>query len=108
MFIGIDIGTTSVKSVLVDEAGRLVASSTKSLAVSRPQPGWSEQDPRDWWQAVVTTLDQLKAEHGPAMAAVTGIGLSGQQHGATLIDADDRVLRPAILWNDGRAFGECA
>ena len=107
MFIGIDIGTTSVKSVLVSDAGRLVGSASEPLAVSRPQPGWSEQDPEAWWQAVVATLDRLKVDHGSALGAVEGIGLSGQMHGATLLGVDDRVLRPAILWNDGRASEEC-
>lgn len=107
MFIGIDIGTTSVKSVLVDEAGLLVGTASRPLSVSRPHPGWSEQDPEDWWNAVVATLDRLSADHPAAMSAAEGIGLSGQQHGATLLDADHRVLRPAILWNDGRSADEC-
>ena len=107
MFIGIDIGTTSVKSVLVSDAGRLVGSASEPLAVSRPQPGWSEQNPEAWWEAVAATLDRLTRDHGPLMRAVQGIGLSGQMHGATLLGADDRVLRPAILWNDGRATEEC-
>ena len=107
MFIGIDIGTTSVKSVLVDGAGDLVGSASAALAVSRPYPGWSEQDPNAWWDAVATTMDQLCAAQPEAMAQVEGIGLSGQMHGATLLDADGRVLRPAILWNDGRSAAEC-
>jgi xylulokinase len=108
MFLGIDIGTTSVKSVLIDERQTLVGSATAPLAVSRPRPGWSEQDPKDWWQATTDTLDALRAGHAGAMAQVQAIGLSGQMHGATLLDAEDRVLRPAILWNDGRAVAECA
>ena len=107
MFIGIDIGTTSVKSVLVDEAGRLVGSASEPLSVARPHPAWSEQNPDDWWNAVAGTLDRLHENHPVEMAAVEGIGLSGQMHGATLLDASDRVLRPAILWNDGRAADEC-
>ena len=107
MFIGIDIGTTSVKSVLIDEGGALLGSAAEPLTVSRPQPGWSEQDPDAWWHAVCQTLDQLTAAHPGPMAAVRGIGLSGQMHGATLLDSRDRVLRPAILWNDGRAADEC-
>ena len=107
MFIGIDIGTTSVKSVLVDEAGDLVGSATAALTVSRPHPGWSEQDPSAWWDAVAATMDRLHAAHPDAMTRVEGIGLSGQMHGATLLGADGRVLRPAILWNDGRSAAEC-
>lgn len=108
MFIGIDIGTTSVKSVLVDDAGQIVASATDPLAVSRPQPGWSEQDPEAWWTAVCNTLDNLHAAEPRKMPDVESLGLSGQMHGATLLDAADAVLRPAILWNDGRASAECA
>ena len=107
MFVGIDIGTTSVKSVLVDPEGRVVAAASFPLAVSRPRPGWSEQDPEHWWAAVCDTLDALAASEPRRIAAVTGIGLSGQMHGATLLDDADAVLRPAILWNDGRAAAEC-
>ena len=108
MFIGIDIGTTSVKSVLVDGAGHVVASATSPLAVSRPRSGWSEQDPDAWWAAVCDTMDNLKSAEPRGMAAVAAVGLSGQMHGATLLDGTDSVLRPAILWNDGRASAECA
>ena len=107
MFVGIDIGTTSVKSVLVDPEGRVVAAATFPLTVSRPRPGWSEQDPDHWWAAVCETLDALAAAEPRRIAAVSGIGLSGQMHGATLLDDADAVLRPAILWNDGRAAAEC-
>jgi xylulokinase len=108
MYIGIDIGTSGVKTVLTDEHGALIAHESEPLGLSRPQPGWSEQDPRAWWEAVCRTLDRLSTNASAAMARVTGIGLSGQMHGATLLDARDRVLRPAILWNDGRSGRECA
>ncbi|MBH0237076.1 xylulokinase [Methylobrevis albus] len=108
MYIGIDIGTSSVKSLLIDDAQRIIGSASEALAVSRPQPGWSEQDPEAWIAATFATLDALAAAHPAAMAAVTGIGLSGQMHGATVLGADDRPLRPAILWNDGRSAAECA
>jgi len=108
MFIGIDIGTTSVKSILIDDKQGLVATVSASVSVSRPHPGWSEQDPADWWRATADTLDALARDHAGAMAKVTGIGLSGHMHGATLLDGADRVLRPAILWNDGRSAAECA
>ena len=107
MFVGIDIGTTSVKSVLMGEDGVLHASATSPVAVSRPHPGWSEQDPEHWWTAVCDTLDGLAAAEPKRMAAVTGIGLSGHMHGATVLGDGDAVLRPAILWNDGRAAAEC-
>ena len=108
MYLGIDLGTTSVKTVLTDREGRVMATASQALAVSRPRPGWSEQDPEAWWTAAAATLDALKASHGAALAAVRSIGLSGQMHGATLLDEADRVLRPAILWNDGRSSAECA
>ena len=108
MFIGIDIGTTSVKSVLVEASGHIAASATYPLSVSRPRSGWSEQDPEAWWTAVASTLDALGAAEPLKIADVQAVGLSGQMHGATLLDAADAVLRPAILWNDGRATAECA
>ena len=104
MYLGIDIGTSSVKAVLTDERGAISAQASYPLDVSRPRPGFSEQDPRSWWQAAVNAVRQLPAV---PRAAVQGIGLSGQMHGATLLDAEDRPLRPAILWNDGRSAAEC-
>jgi len=108
MFLGLDIGTSGVKAVLVDGDDEVVAQAGAPLTVSRPHPGWSEQDPEDWWTATLAAVDRLKAEAPAALSAVTGIGLSGQMHGATLLDAADRPLRPAILWNDGRSAAECA
>lgn len=108
MFLGIDIGTTSAKSVLIDDRQSMVATASAAVSVSRPHPGWSEQDPADWWRATTATLDELAKSHPGAMAKVAGIGLSGQMHGATLLGQDDRILRPAILWNDGRSQAECA
>ena len=105
-FIGIDIGTSSVKTVLFDREQRLLAQASQPLAVSRPHPGWSEQDPAAWWQAVLATIDAVAAKH--PLTDLRGIGLSGQMHGAVCLDREDRVLRPAILWNDGRAQAECA
>ncbi len=105
MFLGIDIGTSGVKAVLLDEQGVLVALADAPLGLSRPQPLWSEQDPADWWHAcqqAVLALDPL------LRAQVLAIGLTGQMHGAVVLDARDKVLRPAILWNDGRAHAECA
>ncbi len=107
MYLGIDIGTTSVKTVLIDGRQRVKATASAPLSVSRPHPGWSEQAPEAWWRACLKTLDQIKAERPKDMAAVEGIGLSGQQHGATLLDENNKPLRPAILWNDGRSALEC-
>ena len=111
MFIGIDLGTSGLKAVLLDRAQRVRASAAAPLTVQQPRPLWREQHPADWWQACETALDALlhaAAEQGVAAAQIDGIGLTGQMHGATLLDAGDEVLRPAILWNDGRAHAECA
>ncbi|GLK86751.1 xylulokinase [Ancylobacter defluvii] len=107
MFVGLDIGTSAIKAVLVDETQAVLATAEVPLSVSRPQPGHSEQNPEDWWQATLASLDQLKAARPVELAAVKGIGLSGQMHGAVLLDASGAVLRPAILWNDGRSAAEC-
>jgi xylulokinase len=107
VFIGIDLGTSSVKSILIDATDRVIAAASAPLEVSRPLPTWSEQNPEDWWNAALATLDRLKASAPKEMAAVTGIGLSGQQHGATLLGRDGKVLRPCMLWNDGRSGLEC-
>jgi xylulokinase len=106
-YLGIDIGTSSVKAVLVDAAQRLVAEASAPLVVERPRPLWSEQDPESWWRATLDTVARLRAAAPEAFAGLAGIGLSGQQHGATLLDAAGEVLRPCILWNDGRSLAEC-
>ena len=105
MFLGIDVGTSSVKAVLVDDAGAVLDSASAPLSVSRPRPGWSEQAPADWWEATNRAVVLLDAQ---CRRQVRSVGLSGQMHGATLLDASDRALRPAILWNDGRSGAECA
>ncbi len=107
MYLGIDLGTSGVKIVLVDDAQELVGSAESPLDVGRPHPLWSEQDPEAWWVATCKAVGQLKRDHASALAVVKGIGLSGQMHGATLLGGDDGVLRPAILWNDGRSGAEC-
>jgi len=107
MYLGIDLGTSAVKTVLVDDAQRVVATQSRALTVSSPHPGYSEQDPAQWIDATFATLDALKAEHPQQLAAVEGIGLSGQMHGPTLLDANLKPLRPCILWNDGRSAAQC-
>ena len=104
MYLGIDIGTSSVKALLLDAGGVILAQAAESLEVSRPAPGFSEQDPESWWLATVRAVRALPAAQ---RAQVRGVGLSGQMHGATLLDSQDRPLRPAILWNDGRSAAEC-
>ncbi len=103
MFVGLDLGTSGLKGVLMNENQAIVAEATAPLTVSRPHPGWSEQSPADWIAAAETVLDALAA-HG--LSTVRGIGLSGQMHGATLLDKSDEVLRPCILWNDTRSAEE--
>jgi xylulokinase len=107
-FLGIDIGTSGVKALLIDEDGvALGDNSAPAVEPVRPQPGWSEQNPTDWWTATLAAIDKLKDKHPTELAAVKGIGLSGHMHGATLLGKNDEVLRPCILWNDGRSAAEC-
>ena len=105
MFLGVDVGTSGVKAIVVEAGQAPIAQHAAPLEVSRPHPLWSEQDPEAWWRAVEAAVLGIAPE---IRAKVTGIGLAGQMHGATLLGADDRPLRPAILWNDGRSFAECA
>jgi xylulokinase len=108
MYLGLDLGTSGVKALLIDASQKVVGAGHGSLEVSRPHPGWSEQDPSNWIGACETALAELKAAHASELAAVEGIGLSGQMHGATLLDRNDTVLRPCILWNDTRSHREAA
>jgi len=108
MYLGIDLGTSSVKTVLMDEQQNIIASCTANMTQSRPADGWSEQDPASWINGLETTLVQLHSDHPKQMSAVRGIGLSGHMHGATLLDKSDQVLRPCILWNDTRSHAEAA
>ena len=108
MFLGIDIGTSEVKALLLDEQHQIVGTAGAALDISRPHPGHSEQWPNDWWTAAQEALAALQSGHPQAYAAVQAIGLSGQMHGAVLLDSRNDVLRPAILWNDTRASLECA
>jgi xylulokinase len=107
MFLGIDLGTSELKVLLLDPAHRIVATAGRPLTAQRPQPLWSEQAPADWWAALDGALLALRDLEPAAVAAVQAIGLSGQMHGAVLIDAAGEVLRPAILWNDGRSGPQC-
>ncbi|MBB4186122.1 xylulokinase [Sinorhizobium terangae] len=108
MYLGLDLGTSGVKAMLIDGEQKIIGSASGALNVSRPHPGWSEQDPADWIRATEEAIAGLKTAHPDALAAVRGIGLSGQMHGATLLDENDAVLRPCILWNDTRSFRQAA
>ncbi len=99
VLIGLDVGTSGVKAVAISPEGEIVATADESYPLSSPHPGWSEQDPADWWRAAEACLARLP--DGP-------LGLSGQMHGLVALGADERVLRPAILWNDQRTAAECA
>ncbi|OYU18632.1 MAG: xylulokinase [Rhodobacteraceae bacterium PARR1] len=105
MYIGLDLGTSGLKGILIDDKQGVLAEASAPLSVSRPHEGWSEQSPADWISAAESVLQQLSA-HG--LGKVRGIGLSGHMHGATLLDASDEVLRPCILWNDTRSHEEAA
>jgi len=105
MFLGMDIGTSGAKAAVLDARGAVAVQGTAALTVQRPHPLWSEQDPDAWCQATDAVVRALPPE---VRRTVRGIGFAGQMHGATLLGADDRPLRPAILWNDGRAHAECA
>ncbi len=106
--LGIDVGTSGAKAVLIDTTGTVVASATEEYPLSTPQPLWSEQDPADWWQGTQRALSRVVRESGVDPASIGGLGLTGQMHGAVFLDAEDRIIRPAMLWNDGRTAAQCA
>ena len=99
--VGLDVGTTSAKGVVIDTHGTVLHVAERGYPLSTPRPGWSEQDPDDWWRAAAAVLDECDA------ATAAGIGLSGQMHGLVALDRAGRPLRPAILWNDGRTQAQC-
>ena len=105
--LGLDVGTSGTKAVLIDTAGTVVGTATEEYALSTPQPLWSEQDPLDWWRATRRALSRVVRESGLQSETIVGLGLTGQMHGAVFLDSADHVLRPAMLWNDGRTAAEC-
>ena len=108
LYLGLDISTTATKAVLVDDGGRFVGeAATPHDAPTQPVPGGSEQDPADWWRATQASIRRVLDETSSDGADVAGIGLTGQMHGLVMLDASGAVLRPALLWNDGRAYAEC-
>jgi len=107
-FLGLDIGTSSIKALLIDAEQCTVADASVPLSLSRPQPLWSEQNADDWVEAVSTGVAALRKSAPEAFARLAGVGLSGQMHGATCLDAAGKPLRPAILWSDVRSFAERA
>lgn len=106
MYLGLDLGTSGLRGILVDDAGLVVCEAAVSIATATPKPGWSEQNPQDWINACNEVVRKLRADNAPAFEKLCGIGLSGHMHGATLLDFEGKVLRPCILWNDTRSADE--
>ena len=107
-YLGIDLGTTALKCIITDHKQHVVGLAEVPLPTLRPQPGWSEQKPQEWWLALRKACRILRSRHSKAWGRISAIGLSGQMHGAVILDGGGHVLRPAILWNDGRAGAEAA
>lgn len=107
MYMGLDLGTSSLKAIIIDEHQKVVCEASHNLEVFRPKLGYSEQQPQDWIDAVDIVIEELKNKHPDILAKTIAIGLSGQMHGLTLLDSKGEVIRPAILWNDGRSSQEC-
>ena len=105
--IGIDVGTTGTKTLLIDEGGNLVASALYEYPMYTPRPLWAEQDPEDWWQATVSGLREVLEKSGVKPQEIAGLGLTGQMHGMVLLDAEGNVLRRCIMWNDQRTAKQC-
>lgn len=103
MYLGLDLGTSGLRGILVDENGALVGDADCTISTATPNPGWSEQTPQDWIDACIQVVGQLRTRNPDGFSALRGIGLSGHMHGATLLDADGAVLRPCIMWNDTRS-----
>ena len=104
-YIGIDLGTSSVKLVLMDSRGTIIKSVSKSYPIFYPKPGWSEQNPEDWYEASIAGLKELL--NYADVSRIAGISFGGQMHGLVILDENDKVIRPAILWNDGRTTKQC-
>src|SRR6478752_4235842 len=105
--LGIDVSTTATKAVLIAEDGTVRATGTAEYPYDVPRPLWSEQDPALWWDGAISAIRSALASTGTRGADVVAVGLTGQMHGLVLLDASDRILRPAILWNDQRTAAEC-
>lgn len=108
VYLGIDVGTSGTKTLAVHEDGRVLASATEEYPLYSPRPGWSEQNPEDWWQATIRSVRRVLKDGRIKAGEVSGIGLSGQMHGSVFLDKNHEVIRPALLWNDQRTAAECA
>lgn len=107
VFLGIDIGTSGTKTLAMREDGKILSSATVEYPLYSPKPGWSEQDPEDWWKATVKSVKKVLKDGKISPGSVKGIGLSGQMHGSVFLDKKHEVIRPALLWNDQRTGAEC-
>src|SRR5438045_5078881 len=105
--LGIDIGTSGTKTLVCDEDGKVLATATAEHPISSPKPGWSEQDPRDWWSATCKATKAVLKKAKVKPADIGAIGLSGQMHGSVFVGPKDQVVRPALLWNDQRTQKQC-
>lgn len=106
-YLGIDIGTSGTKTLLIDGSGTVIAEADATYPMEQPKPGWTQQDPEDWWKATIKTVRAVMRKSKSDPADVKAIGLSGQMHGSVFLDRDDNVIRPALLWNDQRTTAEC-
>ena len=107
-FMGIDVGTSGTRALVIDQAGRIIGSATtEHVPFATPRPGWAEQDPADWWRATGEAVRGALAAAGIDGGGIASVGFSGQMHGSTLLDAQDRVVRPALLWCDQRTQDDC-
>src|ERR1700761_833168 len=108
MLLGLDVGTGGTRAVLIDHHGTVVVAAAVEHAPFRsPHPGWAEQDPEDWWRAAQAAIREVLAARGVAATEIGGIGLTGQMHGAVMLDAEGRVLRPSLIWCDQRTGPQC-
>ena len=106
-FLGLDVSTTGSKALLIDQKGEVIGTASSAHMLSSPKPLWSEQDPGEWWQAVIKSVQTVIAQTQINSAEIEAVGLTGQMHGLVLLDEDGQVLRPAILWNDQRCQAQC-
>jgi xylulokinase len=100
--LGIDVGTSGTKALLIDESGKVVARAVSEYPLYTPKPLWAEQEPADWWRATCESIREVLSRAGVTGDEVKGVGLSGQMHGSVFLDEDNQVIRPAILWCDQR------
>src|ERR1035437_6017872 len=105
--LGLDIGTSGTKTLLIDETGKVVARAVAEYPLLTPRPNWAEQEPAHWWEATVATIRQVLGEARLTGEQVCAVGLSGQMHGSVFLDSADEVIRPALLWCDQRTQAQC-